>query len=96
METNMLIMTSPSSDTRQGRSEKRAIPRKRVSSSVGLSGAFGSMAGIWGTNTLPYLNTFESHAYQGHISLGLHSSPPVSVLSTSLSSTSPSYSISLQ
>ncbi|XP_051023751.1 myosin phosphatase Rho-interacting protein isoform X1 [Acomys russatus] len=29
METNMLIMTSPSSDTRQGRSEKRAIPRKR-------------------------------------------------------------------
>ncbi|KAK7827372.1 hypothetical protein U0070_026578 [Myodes glareolus] len=29
METNMLIMTTPSSDTRQGRSEKRAIPRKR-------------------------------------------------------------------
>ncbi|XP_036051809.1 myosin phosphatase Rho-interacting protein isoform X3 [Onychomys torridus] len=29
METNMPIMTAPSSDTRQGRSEKRAIPRKR-------------------------------------------------------------------
>lgn len=29
METNMPIMTTPSSDTRQGRSEKRAIPRKR-------------------------------------------------------------------
>nr|AAB18198.1 p116Rip [Mus musculus] len=29
METNMLILTTPSSDTRQGRSERRAIPRKR-------------------------------------------------------------------
>ncbi|XP_052613340.1 myosin phosphatase Rho-interacting protein isoform X6 [Peromyscus californicus insignis] len=29
METNVPIMTTPSSDTRQGRSEKRAIPRKR-------------------------------------------------------------------
>lgn len=29
METNMLILTTPSSDTRQGRSERRTIPRKR-------------------------------------------------------------------
>lgn len=29
METNMLIVTTQSSDTRQGRSEKRAVPRKR-------------------------------------------------------------------
>lgn len=32
METNLSAGHSPSSDTRQGRSEKRAFPRKRVSS----------------------------------------------------------------
>lgn len=32
METNLPAGHSPSSDTRQGRSEKRAFPRKRVSS----------------------------------------------------------------
>lgn len=32
METNASAVPSPSSDTRQGRSEKRAFPRKRVSS----------------------------------------------------------------
>ena len=31
METNLLAGPSPSSDTRQGRSERRAFPRKRVS-----------------------------------------------------------------
>lgn len=67
METNMLILTTPSSDTRQGRSERRAIPRKRVSSSVGPSGAFGSMAWVWGTHC-PICS--ESHTYQGHVSSG--------------------------
>lgn len=67
METNMLILTTPSSDTRQGRSERRAIPRKRVSSSVGLCGTFGSMAWVWGTHC-PICS--ESHTYKGHVSSG--------------------------
>lgn len=50
METNLSTGPSASSDTRQGRSEKRAFPRKRVSvRALGNTGAVQAVGtgGIW-------------------------------------------------